>query len=269
MGTVIIQKDTTLNPISLIGQEAGICWGADVSDAEKNYKRGLNCIKSNHGRTMEFPDVYMVLDGYSAKVIREFYTHIGGAPTRLQASTRYIDYEHGFDSICPSSIKNNRNNEAWEAYINALKTIKNSLQTLDACGIPREDSAMLLPLGMATKVVVKINARTLTDMSRQRMCTRAYWEYRELFKDIYNALCEYSEEWKIFVIENFMAKCDACGYCVEAKCCGKKPTKEKFFKTYNIGLIIQQYLEGKRTLSEVSENFEETIKKIIEEELQK
>lgn len=269
MGTVIIQKDTTLNPISLIGQEAGICWGADVSDAEKNYKRGLNCIKSNHGRTMEFPDVYMVLDGYSARVIREFYTHIGGAPTRLQASTRYIDYEHSFDSICPSSIKNNRNNEAWGAYINALKTIKNSLQTLDACGIPREDSAMLLPLGMATKVVVKINARTLTDMSRQRMCTRAYWEYRELFKDIYNALCEYSEEWKIFVTENFMAKCDACGYCVEAKCCGKKPTKEKFFKTYNIGLIIQQYLEGKRTLSEVSENFEETIKKIIEEELQK
>jgi thymidylate synthase (FAD) len=269
MGKVIIQEETTLYPISLIGEEAGICWGADTSDRMKNQKRGMDCIKSNHGRTMEFPDVYMILDGYSARVIREFYTHIGGAPTRLQASTRYIDYEHGFDSVCPASIKNNKNNEAWEAYINALKSIKNSLQTLDACGIPREDSAMLLPLGMTTKVVVKINARTLMDMSRQRMCNRAYWEYRVLFKDICEALSLYSEEWEVFVAENFMAKCDACGYCVEAKCCGKKPTKKEFFRTYNIGLIIQQYLEGKRTLSEVSESFEETIKKIIEEELQK
>ena len=269
MGKVIIQEETTLYPISLIGEEAGICWGADTSDRMKNQKRGMDCIKSNHGRTMEFPNVYMILDGYSARVIREFYTHIGGAPTRLQASTRYIDYEHGFDSVCPASIKNNKNNEAWEAYINALKSIKNSLQTLDACGIPREDSAMLLPLGMTTKVVVKINARTLMDMSRQRMCNRAYWEYRVLFKDICEALSLYSEEWEVFVAENFMAKCDACGYCVEAKCCGKKPTKKEFFRTYNIGLIIQQYLEGKRTLSEVSESFEETIKKIIEEELQK
>ena len=242
MGKVIIQEETTLYPISLIGEEAGICWGADTSDRMKNQKRGMDCIKSNHGRTMEFPNVYMILDGYSARVIREFYTHIGGAPTRLQASTRYIDYEHGFDSVCPASIKNNKNNEAWEAYINALKSIKSSLQTLDACDVPREDSAMLLPLGMTTKVVVKINARTLMDMSRQRMCNRAYWEYRVLFKDICEALSLYSEEWEVFVSENFMAKCDACGYCVEAKCCGKKPTKKEFFRTYNIGLIIQQYL---------------------------
>lgn len=47
----------------------------------------------------------MILDGYSARVIREWYTHIGGSPTRLQASTRYIDYEHGFDYVVPPSIE--------------------------------------------------------------------------------------------------------------------------------------------------------------------
>ena len=26
-----------------------------------------------------------------------------------------------------------------------------------------------------------------------------------------------------------MAKCDACGYCIEEKCCGKHPSKEEFF----------------------------------------
>lgn len=267
MGRVIIQEETTLNPISLIGKEAGICWGADVTNEEKNYKRGLDCIKSNHGRTMEFPDVYMVLDGYSARVIREFYTHIGGAPTRLQASTRYIDYEHGFDSICPTTVS--KNPTATLVYLDAMDKVKEALKDLDDMGIPREDTAMLLPLGMTTKIVVKINARTLTDMSRQRMCNRAYWEYRILFNDICKALSAYSEEWAIFVENNFMAKCDVCGYCIEARCCGKKPTKEKFFETYNMGLVIQKYLEGKTTLEEISEEFSELITKIITEQVQK
>ena len=96
MGKVIIQERyTTKNPITMIGEEAGTCWGADTNDDVKNYKRGLDCLSNEHGRTIEYPDVYMILDGYSARVIREWYTHIGGSPTRLQASTRYIDYEHG------------------------------------------------------------------------------------------------------------------------------------------------------------------------------
>lgn len=51
---ITILPETTKDPISLIGRRAGICWGADITDAEKNYKRGLDCIKANHGRTWEF-----------------------------------------------------------------------------------------------------------------------------------------------------------------------------------------------------------------------
>ena len=36
MGKIIIQKETTTDPISLIGREAGVCWGADITDKEKN-----------------------------------------------------------------------------------------------------------------------------------------------------------------------------------------------------------------------------------------
>lgn len=96
MGKVIVQDYTYKKPITMIGVEAGICWGANTSNDEKNYLRGIDCLESGHGRTFEFPDVYLTLEGYSARVIREWYTHIGGLPTRLQASTRYIDYEHGF-----------------------------------------------------------------------------------------------------------------------------------------------------------------------------
>lgn len=223
MGTITILPETTKNPITLMGQRAGCCWNANVSDDEKNYKRGLDCIKSGHGRVMEYANVEMIIDGYSARTIREWYTHLGGTPTRLQASTRYIDYNN-FTYVTPTSIK--KNTIALQIYKDMMSNISTSLKSLEALSIPKEDAAMGLPLAMTTKIVDKRNLRNLVDMSRQRMCSRAYHEYRELFKDICNALREYSDEWKWIVDNLFHAKCDEVGYCTETKSCGRRPKKE-------------------------------------------
>ena len=212
MGTITLLDGTTRNPITKIGTFAGVCWGADTSDAEKNYKRGWDCIESGHGRTLEVVDVEMVLDGYSARVIREWYTHIGGMPTRLQASTRYIDYRV-FEFIIPPSIK--ENSEAKCRYLTTMNTIQRTAYRLEEMGLPREDIANLLPLGMTTRVIDRRNLRNLIDMSRQRMCNRAYWEFRELFRDICIALTNYGEEWGRIVNTQFMPKCKALGYCPE------------------------------------------------------
>lgn len=67
---------------------------------------------------LEYVNVEMILEGYSARVIREWYTHIGGAPTRLQASTRYVDYGE-FKYIIPNSIKSNE--DALRLYKNIWK----------------------------------------------------------------------------------------------------------------------------------------------------
>ncbi len=225
MGRITVLPETTKNPITLIGRRAGVCWGGDVEDEEKNYRRGMDCIASNHGRTLEYVNVEMILDGYSARVIREWYTHIGGAPTRLQSSTRYINYQKGFDYITPPEVW--KDARAREVYTRAMDGILASLKELEELGIPREDSAMLLPLGMATRIVDRRNLRNLVDMSRQRMCTRAYWEYRELFKDLCQELKAYSKEWDWVVNHLFMPKCDVSGYCTEKKSCGRKPKAEE------------------------------------------
>ena len=224
MGTVIITKDTTKYPITMIGRYAGVCWGANTSDNEKNYKRGLDCIESEHGRTWEFPDVYAIIDGYSAKVLREWYTHVGGLPTRLQASTRYINYSkgEGFKYVTPPTIANN--NDALAEWSLMMSDINDMIgKFIDVYNIPVEDATMALPLAYSSKMVDKRNLRNFVDMSRQRMCSRAYWEYRELFNDICNALREYSDEWKWIVDNLFHAKCDEVGYCTETKSCGRKP----------------------------------------------
>ncbi len=223
MGSIIIQNETTKDPISLIGREAGVCWGADITDAQRNYRRGMDCLISGHGRTWEYPQVYMVIDGYSARVIRELYTHIAGGPTRLQASTRYINYEKGFDYVTPPAVA--ASEEAQQVYTQAMADITTALQKLEALGIAREDCGMLLPLGMETKVVLRTNLRHLIDMSHQRLCSRAYWEYRILMQDIVRALADYSEEWAYLAEHYFVPKCELTGYCTEKKSCGRKPKK--------------------------------------------
>lgn len=223
MGTVTIMPETTLKPITLIGQMAGVCWGADTTDEARNYRRGIDCLESGHGRTFEFPDVYMILDGYSARVMREWYTHIGGMPTRLQASTRYIDYGE-FEYVTPPSIKSNP--IACAEYEIAMACIRHTLCLLqDFDSVPREDAALLLPLGMTTRVVCKHNARNLIDMSRQRECERAYWEYRDMFRDLKLALTNYSEEWARLVAKTMHPKCVELGYCPEKHGCGKYAKK--------------------------------------------
>lgn len=226
MGTITILPETTKNPITLMGMRAGTCWNANITDNEKNYKRGIDCIKSGHGRVMEFVNVEMIIDGYSAKVLREYYTHIGGSPSRLQASTRYIDYSkgNGFDYVTPQSIS--KDEDVAATWHSVMRYVNTNIQHLINNGVPIEDATMLLPLAYSSKMVDKRNLRSLVDMSRVRTCSRAYHEYRKMFNDICNALREYSDEWKWIVDNLFHAKCDEVGYCTESKSCGRKPKKE-------------------------------------------
>ena len=226
MGTVSVLKYTAQNPISMIGEMAGLCWGSNVTNQEKNYARGLECIRCNHGRTMEFPQIYLLIDGYSARVMREIYTHIGGAPTRLQESTRYVDSSN-FDYIVPPQIA--KNEEALKAYQDHMQRTRDLITQLTSAGIdlPREDVANLLPLGMESKMILRTNLRQFVDMSHQRLCSRAYWEFRGFMHEAIEQLENYTDAWYTLSREEnlFVPKCEVLGYCPETDCCGRKEMK--------------------------------------------
>ena len=223
MGRVLVRDYTTKTPLQMIGESAGFCWGSDISDANKNMKRAIECIASGHGRTMEFPDIHLILDGYSARVIREFYTHIGCLPTRLQSSTRYVDAK-SFKYVTPPSVF--KNEKAKQVYDETMEHIREGYAKLEELGVKREDAAMVLPLGMETVIVDKRNFRNLVDMAKNRMCIRAYWEYRELMNDICEALSSYSGEWNTLIKLCMKPKCEISGYCTESNSCGRKPKKD-------------------------------------------
>lgn len=221
---VNIQSYTTIVPLDMIGYEAGICWNAPVDDPAKNEKRAMNCISSNHGRTLEFPQIYLEIDGYSAKVMREFYTHIGGMPTRLQESTRYVE-SSGFGYVTPLSIK--KDPEMEELWRRHMRQTRETISKLEEYGAPKEDASNLLPLAYKTKVVCRMNLRQLIEMCHQRLCLRAYWEFRLLMNEILTSLHAYSIQWaKLIESGIFSPKCDKLGYCPEQKGCGRRPKKE-------------------------------------------
>ena len=217
-GTVTIFDSTIKDPITTIGKYAGICYGSGTSDPQKNYKRGLNCIKSGHGRVLEFCDVHMELAGWSARVMREFMRHTSDGLTALQASTRYIK-EDNFKYFTPTTIW--KDDDCIEVYKTTMDVIQQSYNYMLACGIPQEDAANILPLGMETTVVIKKNARCLQNMAAVRLCNRTYSEYRMLMREMIKALKDYSEEWATLCDLIMVCKCDITKTCQEEKSCGK------------------------------------------------
>ena len=211
----------TENPLTTCGMVAGICY--DTTNPKRFPNIAKRCLEEGHGRISEFADVILEIDGYSAKMIRELYTMIIGT-SRVQASTRYIDYSKFFDYIKPKTVANNQ--KASILWDETMVNINKAMLTLKDMGVPVEDFTNLLPLAYQTKMVLKINLRALIHMFHVRACTCAYWEYRDFMKELKQKLSELDDEWKFIADKYFVPKCIANGYCDEkTRSCGLKPLK--------------------------------------------
>ena len=58
------------------------------------------------------------------------------------------------------------------------------------------------------------------------MCNRAFWEYRQLMRDLCKTLKTRDEEWEYIINTYMKPKCDILGYCPEKFSCGRRPKKE-------------------------------------------
>lgn len=216
---------TTELPLQTIGERAGICWNAPTNSEEANKKRAIGCIKSGHGRVMEYVEIEVVLEGASARMMREIYTHIAGT-TRLQSSTRYVSEEGGFGYFEPPLIA--KDSVTSEIFGRTMDEIQSGYNQLISTGITKEDAANVLPLGMNSKMVWKINLRSLVNFMNQRLCNRAYHEIRDFAKLLRAALKGMNEEWEWIANNLFVPKCEVYRYinpefvfCPEAQCCGR------------------------------------------------
>ena len=218
--------DIKRNPLQFIGKCAGICWNAPTDDAEKNIARAKQCIMDNHGRVEEFPDITIVFDGFSARMDRELSTHIGGSPTRLQSSTRYVP-ANDFAYYRPKSCDSDETRNIYSLGMEHTASIYRALLDL---GVPKEDAANQLPLGMMSRMVWKVNMRTLVNFFNRRLCNRALKEIRDFSIELKNMLSEIDDEWKWICDNLFVPMCEQYKYlnpqmcfCLEKRGCGRHP----------------------------------------------
>lgn len=213
--------DYTVRPLNLIGIVAATCYNTELKDAEHAMRIAKHCIKSDHGRNLEFGDFTAIIDENSARMIRELFRHHEGT-SFLQSSTRYITYKE-FDYYTPKGM-----NEAQEAtYHDVMKAIQEGYGKLKELGLENDITGYVLPLGMTSKFVVKINIRALQHLSNMRMCTRALAEFRKFMIELKQEVSKLNDEWK-WIADNLMvAKCDRFGFCTEGKMtCGRKSLLE-------------------------------------------
>ena len=218
---VKVDQSTYPYPLQLIGRAAGICIGANIDNPEKNIKRAYDCIAKNHGRTLEYPKIMLSISGVSARVVRELYTHIVDR-SALQKSTRYsLDENKPFDYIVPPKTLDDP--IACAVYVNTMKEIQKGINKLKQLNISNEEATMLLPLGMDTTIAVEYGLRELAlGMGSQRLCTKAFEEYRVLMLKIIFTLADYSDEYKELLLSDtslFKPKCYNSKCSEGSNCC--------------------------------------------------
>lgn len=216
---------TTEHPLQKIGSVAGVCWGANTDDIQKNVNRAISCIESDHGRVLEWVNVEILIEGMSARCMREVGRHCVGT-SYLQSSTRYVD-ESNFKYYTPPSCQKDGVREVYEK---GMKQVAEFYGELIELGVPREDAANALPLGMDSKVVWKINLRSLVNFMNKRLCGRALLEIQKFSHELRDLLMQQNDEWmwigeNLFVpfCERFKLLNPSMCFCIEKKCCGRHP----------------------------------------------
>jgi thymidylate synthase (FAD) len=217
--------DSTTRPLDLMGTVAGSTRGNEPKRPEKV---ALSVIKSGHGRVLEYADVVLKISGISARVAREFYTHIIGV-SRLQESTRYMNM-NDFDYYTPESVVMN-SEKTLMLYEKMMEAISGVYRELIHFGIPVEDVGNILPLAYKNTITVKINVRALIHMAEERLCRRTYKEYRDLMVMIRDTLKMGGKQWKK-IASMMKPKCEVLGYCIEKETCGMIPTKKEVLSAY-------------------------------------
>ncbi len=137
-----------------------------------------------------------------------------------QQSQRYVD-KAGFRFVVPERVR--ACPEALARYRDVMGTLTENYAALQAllhdadpaanAEAVNEDARFLLPNACETELVMTVNARQLLEMARQRLCSRAQWEIRALFRAI-RTLVQVQVP---VVFENMGAEC-AWGPCHEGGC---------------------------------------------------
>ena len=87
----------------------------------------------------------------------------------------------------------------------------------------------LLPIGTESAVMIGFDIEGLIHLANIRLCTRAELPIRRITQMMIDEVKKVTHEYDDLLV----CKCDRDLFCVEDKCCGRKPTKEELKNKLN------------------------------------
>ncbi|MEN3013488.1 MAG: FAD-dependent thymidylate synthase [Endomicrobiia bacterium] len=183
-------------------------------------------IDSGHESPLEHVSFTFSISGVSRALTHQLVRH--RIASYSQQSQRYVKMEN-FEYIVPPLISSNENLK--KEFDNFMKEVQKKydffVRELEKLGKKGEevyqDARYILPQATETKIVVTMNCRELLHFFRERCCSRAQWEIRELA----NKMLEICRKKLRVVFEKAGAKCVSLGYCPENEkfSCGRYKLK--------------------------------------------
>ena len=141
-----------------------------LEGARKTVKR---VAKSGHGSVLEHANFTFAINGISRACSHQLVRH--RIASYSQQSQRYLR-TRGY--ITPGSVADKP--DAQEIYQKGMDLAWETYGELIKMGIEDEDARYVLPNGASTSLVMTMNARSLLNFFRLRLCLRSQWEIRKL-----------------------------------------------------------------------------------------
>lgn len=175
---------------------------ATMTEEEKreNWKYMLDTIKS----PFEFVDYIFEIEEVSKNFTHQFVRTRTGA--YQQETSRALDMS-GNGTVMPEKFA--EDDELSRLFHDAVADAGAHYQQLVEAGAELQDARSILPSNMETKIKAKFNLRTMSDMSKNRLCTRTQGEYQNVFREM-RALVIAEHPWAETL---FQPACIATGQC--------------------------------------------------------
>lgn len=164
----------TPDPVETIAMRASLCYGKDTVRDPKALTRKL--LENGHTSVFEHVVFTFKVSGISRACSHQLvrYRHC----SFTQRSQRYCAETLEGHVVVPPSVQKNDN--AWNAYQQALDAAYRAYAALIKCGIPKEDARYLLPNACETELFITLNLRELIHLCNERLCHHAQWEIRQV-----------------------------------------------------------------------------------------
>ena len=168
------------------------------SEKQEHWLYMLDTIKS----PFDFVDYIFDITNVSKNMTHQMVRTRTGA---YQERTSRAQESSAFDTVRPAAFEHpnygacgdwkpgdDLSNQIDRAIIwdDAMASIDAIYQELRAAGAEIQDARAVLPSNMQTHIMAKFNLRTLSEMAKNRLCTRTQGEYQDVFRAMVAAVLE-------------------------------------------------------------------------------